>query len=50
MLHPAWGPTAPDTCLVMEALGYAPLRVAGAAVETVRARLAERAADLVTAA
>jgi hypothetical protein len=34
----------------MEALGYAPLQVAGAAVETVRRLLAERAARSIAAA
>jgi hypothetical protein len=43
LLHPAWGGEARDVCLVMEAMGYAPLRVAGAVVETVRDRLAARA-------
>jgi hypothetical protein len=43
LLHPVWGREARDPCLLMEALGYAPLQVAGPAVERLRARLAERA-------
>jgi hypothetical protein len=50
MLHPAWGGPARDTCLVLEALGYAPLQVAGAAVEGARARLAGRAGRAAMAA
>jgi hypothetical protein len=50
MLHPAWGGEAPDVCLVMEALGYAPLKVAGPAVDRVRALLAEGAKTLRAAA
>jgi hypothetical protein len=43
MLHPAWGGAARDVAMVMEAIGYAPLRVAGAEVSRLRARLARRA-------
>jgi hypothetical protein len=39
-LHPAWGVDARDVTLIHEALGAAPLRVTGAAVDRVRARLA----------
>jgi hypothetical protein len=46
-LHPAWGSEMRDTSLVMEALGYAPLRVTGPEVDRVRARLAvHRSASL----
>ncbi|GAB0112739.1 Hint domain-containing protein [Acidisoma sp. C75] len=38
-LHPAWGGQARDVSLIMEALGYAPLRVTGPEVERLRARL-----------
>jgi autotransporter passenger strand-loop-strand repeat protein len=39
-LHPVFGYECPDAALVMESLGYAPLRVTGPEVSTVRARLA----------
>ncbi|WP_419758168.1 Hint domain-containing protein [Acidisoma sp.] len=41
-LHPAFGSERADISLVMEALGYAPLRVAGLEVERTRAALAAR--------
>jgi parallel beta-helix repeat protein len=40
-LHPVFGRERGDVSLVMEALGYAPLRVAGAEVDRLRARLAQ---------
>jgi hypothetical protein len=39
-LHPAWGGAARDVTLIHEALGAAPLRVAGPEVDRVRALLA----------
>jgi hypothetical protein len=39
-LHPVWGGDANAVAMLMEARGYAPLRVSGAEVERVRARLA----------
>jgi biotin carboxylase len=42
-LHPAFGSERGDTGMIMEALGYAPFRVAGPEVEAVRARLAKPA-------
>jgi hypothetical protein len=39
-LHPTWGAEARDVTLIHDALGAAPLRVAGEAVDRVRARLA----------
>jgi hypothetical protein len=39
-LHPVWGTEARDVTLIHDALGAAPLRVAGAEVERVRAMLA----------
>jgi hypothetical protein len=50
MLHPVWGGDSRDVSLMTEALGYAPLRVAGPAVEQLRAQLAERAGDRIAAA
>ena len=44
-LHPAFGAERCDISLVMEAAGYAPLRVTGPEVDKVRARLAARAAS-----
>lgn len=41
-LHPVWGAEARDSTMIMEALGAAPLRVAGPEVARVRARLAAR--------
>jgi hypothetical protein len=41
-LHPGWGPASRDAALLMEALTYAPIRVMGAEVDRVRARLAAR--------
>lgn len=38
-LHPAWGSAARDITLLMEAQGYAPLRVTGPEVERLRQRL-----------
>jgi autotransporter passenger strand-loop-strand repeat protein len=38
-LHPLWGSERTDVSLIMEALGYAPLRVAGPEVELIRAAL-----------
>lgn len=43
MLHPAWGRERLDTILTMDALGFAPLRVAGSEVDAIRDRLAETA-------
>lgn len=43
-LYPVWG--RPETVLVGDALGYAPLRVTGAQVDEVRALLAARADEL----
>jgi hypothetical protein len=40
-LHPAFGSERTDISLVMEAAGYAPLRVTGPEVARVRARLAD---------
>jgi autotransporter passenger strand-loop-strand repeat protein len=40
-LHPAFGSERADIALVMDALGYAPFRVTGPAVEAVRTRLAK---------
>jgi hypothetical protein len=42
-LHPAWGSEARDIALIMDAIGYAPLRVSGPEVEQVRASLAQSA-------
>jgi hypothetical protein len=42
-LHPVWGTEARDVTLIHDALGAAPLRVAGAEVDRVRAMLAPRA-------
>ncbi|WP_284947090.1 Hint domain-containing protein [Acidisoma cladoniae] len=42
-LYPAWGSEAQDIALVMDALGYAPLRVAGPEIERLRKHLAARA-------
>jgi hypothetical protein len=39
-LHPAWGSAARDIALFLEVCGFAPLTVAGPAVERLRARLA----------
>ena len=39
-LHPAWGSEARDVTLIHDVLGVAPLRVTGAAVDRVRAKLA----------
>jgi hypothetical protein len=44
-LHPVWGTEARDVTLVHDALGAAPLRVAGAEVERVRALLAAAVAS-----
>jgi acetyl/propionyl-CoA carboxylase alpha subunit len=38
-LHPSFGAERGDVTLMMEALGYAPLRVTGAEVERIRADL-----------
>jgi hypothetical protein len=46
-LHPAWGSEGRDIALLMDAIGFAPLRVSGAEVERLRARLAEQAAERV---
>jgi hypothetical protein len=43
-LHPVWGTEARDVTLIHDALGAAPLRVAGAEVDRVRAMLATHAA------
>jgi collagen type I/II/III/V/XI/XXIV/XXVII alpha len=40
VLHPLWGSEARDIALVIEALSYAPLRVAGPEVARIRASLA----------
>ncbi|MCB8881085.1 Hint domain-containing protein [Acidisoma cellulosilytica] len=40
-LHPAWGPSGIDASLIMEAMGYAPLRVAGVELDRARAMLAK---------
>jgi parallel beta-helix repeat protein len=42
MLHPAFGSERGDVTLVMDALGYAPLRVTGPEVDRLRARSATR--------
>jgi collagen type I/II/III/V/XI/XXIV/XXVII alpha len=42
-LHPAWGSEGRDIALLMDAIGFAPLRVGGAEVDRLRARLAEQA-------
>ena len=39
VLHPAWGSERVDVTLIMDALGYAPLRVAGAEIESIRGAL-----------
>ena len=44
MLHPVFGSERPDSALVMEALGCAPLRVTGPEVARIRTDLARRAA------
>jgi hypothetical protein len=44
-LHPEGGALKGDVALFMEALAYAPIRVMGAEVDRVRARLAERQRD-----
>jgi hypothetical protein len=49
-LYPVWGGESRDVLLIMEALGYAPLQVTGAAVAQLRAQLAERAAARIVAA
>ena len=41
-LHPAWHRPGPEVTLVMDALGYAPLRLTGPEVRRVRALLATR--------
>lgn len=38
-LHPAWGSVRTDVTLILESLGYAPLKVAGAEVARIRAML-----------
>lgn len=38
-LHPAWGSARTDVTLIMESLGYAPLKVAGAEVARIRTML-----------
>jgi autotransporter passenger strand-loop-strand repeat protein len=43
LLHPAFASERANIALVMEVLGYAPLRVTGPEVAAVRARLADRA-------
>jgi hypothetical protein len=43
MLHPVFGSERADIALVMDALGFAPLRVTGPEVERARAALARRA-------
>ena len=40
-LHPAWGSAARDVALFLEVVGYAPLAVAGPAVDRLRARLSQ---------
>lgn len=45
-LHPAWGSAARDISLIFEAHGYAPLRVTGAEIARLRARLAREASAL----
>ncbi|MCB8882211.1 Hint domain-containing protein [Acidisoma cellulosilytica] len=47
-LHPAWGSEAMDVSLLMDAIGYAPLRVAGDEVNRAKALLAAQAAFLDT--
>ena len=42
VLHPVFGSERADIALLVEALGYAPLRVTGPEVEAVKARLAMR--------
>ena len=46
ILYPAFGSERGDITLVMDALGYAPLRIAGPEVEAVRAQLEGSAARL----
>ena len=41
-LHPAFGSERQDVALIMDVVGYAPLRITGPEVELVRARLAAR--------
>ncbi|WP_284948154.1 Hint domain-containing protein [Acidisoma cladoniae] len=41
-IHAVWGSEARDVALIMDALGYAPMRVAGPEVELVKAQLASR--------
>ena len=41
-LHPAFGSERQDVALIMDVVGYAPLRIIGPEVERVRARLAAR--------
>lgn len=36
MLHPAWGSERVDVSLMMDAVGYAPLQVAGSAIASIR--------------
>jgi hypothetical protein len=43
-LHPAFGSERGDTTLLMDAAGYAPLRVTGPEVERARAALSRRPA------
>jgi collagen type I/II/III/V/XI/XXIV/XXVII alpha len=42
-LHPVWGSEGRDIALLMDVIGFAPLRVAGAEVDRLRAKLAEQA-------
>ncbi|MCB8882101.1 Hint domain-containing protein [Acidisoma cellulosilytica] len=42
-IHPAWGSESRDVTLVMDALGYAPLQVAGPEVDRVKQMLSNRA-------
>jgi hypothetical protein len=50
MLHPVWGGESRDVSLIIDALAYAPLQVAGPAVEQLRAQLAQRAVARLAAA
>jgi hypothetical protein len=43
-LHPAWRRPGPEVTLVMDALGYAPLRLTGRDIDRVRAILAAQSA------
>lgn len=45
-LHPSWGSERQDVALLMDALGYVPLRVSGMEVEQLKARIAGSTPDL----